>query len=109
LIISSAIAMSAFGPVSAFGDDIGQLDALIKIRQDRWSVDDARRGREEGEIVPALRVISAVRERYPGAEVLDAEVVEDNPPQYVIKIRTRDGRRVDVIADAQTGRILYER
>lgn len=58
---------------------------------------------------PALRVISAVRQRYPGAEVLDAELEGGAAPRYVIKILTGDGRRVDVVADARTGRILYER
>jgi uncharacterized membrane protein YkoI len=77
--------------------------------QDRWTADDARTGVEQGEIVPALRVISQVRRQYPGADVLDAELERGNPPRYIIKIRTQDGRRIDVVADARTGRILYER
>ena len=41
--------------------------------------------------------------------VLDAELERGPTPRYIIKILTRDGRRVDVVADARTGRILYER
>lgn len=77
--------------------------------QDRFTADQARDQRERGEIVPALRVISAVRRQYPGAEVLDAELERGASPRYIIKILTADGRRVDVVADARTGQILYER
>ena len=44
-----------------------------------------------------------------GRFVLDVELEGGAAPRYVIKILTRDGRRVDVVADARTGRILYER
>ena len=77
--------------------------------QDRFTADQARDQRARGEIVPALRVISAVRRRYPDANVLDAELERGADPRYVVKIITADGRRIDVVADARTGQILYER
>ncbi|WP_203294251.1 PepSY domain-containing protein [Maricaulis parjimensis] len=77
--------------------------------RDRYTPSEARDARRQGDVVPALRVISTVRQRYPGADVLDAELEGGASPRYVIKILTRDGRRVDVVADARTGQILYER
>ena len=77
--------------------------------QDRYSAPDARNARRQGDVVPALRVIAEVRRRYPGADVLDAELEGGASPRYVIKILTQDGRRVDVVADARTGQILFER
>lgn len=77
--------------------------------RDRYTADEARDAVRSGDVLPALRVIRDVRQRYPGAEVLDAELERGSQPRYIIKILTRDGRRVDVIVDAQTGAILYER
>ncbi|WP_421786028.1 PepSY domain-containing protein [Hyphobacterium sp.] len=77
--------------------------------QDRLSSGQARDARDSGDVLPALRVISIVRSRYPGAEVLDAELMRGASPQYIIKILTREGRRIDVVVDARTGRILQER
>lgn len=79
------------------------------VTRDRYTAGEARDERRQGNVVPALRVISMVRQRYPGADVLDAELEGGASPRYVIKILTRQGRRIDVIADARTGQILYER
>lgn len=75
----------------------------------RYSPSEARDARRQGDVVPALRVINAVRQRYPGAEVLDAELQGGAAPRYIVRILTRDGRRLDVVADARTGQILFER
>lgn len=77
--------------------------------RDRYTADEARDAMRSGDVLPALRVIREVRQQYPGAEVLDAELEGGQPPLYIIKILTRDGRRVDVIVDARTGAVLYER
>ncbi|MBR9826729.1 MAG: hypothetical protein GYB36_13165 [Alphaproteobacteria bacterium] len=77
--------------------------------RDRYTAGQARDSRNSGDVVPAIRVISQVRQRYPNAQVLDAELEGGSDPRYVVKILTADGRRVDVVADARTGRILYER
>lgn len=104
---AAAMAVSTAAPSAAEAD--WPQFYTVDNPQDRLTGQDARREREQGDIVPALRVISAVRRAYPGADVLDAELERGNPPRYVIKIRTQDGRRIDVVADARTGRILYER
>lgn len=77
--------------------------------QDRLSSGQARDARNSGDVLPALRVISIVRNRYPGADVLDAELEQGGSPRYIIKILTREGRRIDVVVDARSGQILYER
>ena len=64
---------------------------------------------QSGRVLPALQVIRTVRQRYSDAEVIDAELEQGARPRYIIKILTEDGRRVDVVVDAQTGSILYER
>ena len=91
------------------GNEMAVPAAHAQSMQDRLSSGQARDARNSGDVLPALRVISIVRGRYPGAEVLDAELEQGASPRYIIKILTRDGRRVDVVADARTGRILYER
>jgi len=50
-----------------------------------------------------------VRNRYPGAQVLDVELVRSGSPgspYYIVKILTQDGRRIDVRVDAVTGRVM---
>jgi uncharacterized membrane protein YkoI len=109
LLICAVAAIATSMPATASAEDSWTDNFSIGNPQDRWTAEDARTGVEQGEIVPALRVISQVRRQYPGADVLDAELERGNPPRYIIKIRTQDGRRIDVVADARTGRILYER
>lgn len=57
-------------------------------------------------IVPMRTAIAAVRRAYPGADVLDGHLVNAGNPYYVIRILTREGRRLDVRVDARTGRVL---
>jgi uncharacterized membrane protein YkoI len=107
VLISLALAICALtvaGPVSA--------NELVQSRpdvRDRYSADEAREQVRSGNVVRALDVIRDVRQRYPGADVLDAELERGAQPRYIIKILTRDGRRVDVVVDARSGAILYER
>lgn len=108
LIISTAAALVLLAP-AAHATTLMSTSAQLVNTQDRFTAEQARDQRQSGDIVPALRVISAVRREYPGADVLDAELERGPTPRYIIKILTRDGRRVDVVADARTGRILYER
>jgi uncharacterized membrane protein YkoI len=77
--------------------------------QNNYSAGQARDARDSGDVLPALRVISIVRSRYPGAEVLNAQLQGGSSPQYVVTILTREGRRVNVIVDARTGRVIGER
>jgi len=77
--------------------------------QNNYSAGQARDARDSGDVMPALRAISIVRGRYPGAEVLNAQLQGGSSPQYVVTILTREGRRVNVIVDARTGQVIGER
>jgi uncharacterized membrane protein YkoI len=77
--------------------------------RNRYTADEARNEVQSGRVLPALQVIRTVRQRYAQADVIDAELEQGARPRYIIKILTEDGRRVDVVVDAQTGNILYER
>lgn len=109
LIISTGAVLALILPAAGQAQSVGFEPLEVATVQDRFTAEQARDQRQSGDIVPALRVISAVRREYPGADVLDAELERGPTPRYIIKILTRDGRRVDVVADARTGRILYER
>lgn len=56
-------------------------------------------------IVPMSVAVSAVRQAYPDAEVLSGRLVNGENPYYMIRILTREGRRLDVRVDAQSGRV----
>ncbi|WP_394694186.1 PepSY domain-containing protein [Hyphobacterium sp.] len=77
--------------------------------QNNYSAGQARDARDSGNVIPAVRAISIVRGRYPGAEVLNAQLQGGSSPQYVVTILTREGRRVNVIVDARTGQVIGER
>lgn len=97
------------GLVTLLAGSLGSPMAQAQDIQNRYTAPQARDARDSGDVLPALRVISIVRSRYPGADVLDARLQRGSSPQYVVTILTREGRRVDVIVDARTGRILGER
>ncbi len=105
IILTSLVSLNCT-PALAF-DPLTDLAELQN--RDRYTAGEARDSRNSGDVVPAIRVISQVRRRYPDAQVLDAELEGGSQPRYVVKILTADGRRVDVVADARTGRILFER
>ncbi len=68
--------------------------------------DEAREGVKQGRYVPLYKVIGEIRRRTPGRQ-LDAGL-EQSGARAVYRIRwaTNDGRRIDYIADAETGVIL---
>lgn len=106
LLISAAfISGLAFCPVA----DAQQYQRSPGDVRNRYSADEARSAVQSGQVLPALQVIRTVRQRYSRADVIDAELEQGARPRYIIKILTEDGRRVDVVVDAQTGNILYER
>lgn len=106
LIIS--VALLAGVPMSAAADAAQFAQSPGDVRN-RYTADEARNAVQSGRVLPALQVIRTVRERYSEAEVIDAELEQGARPRYIIKILTEDGRRVDIVVDAQTGNILYER
>lgn len=109
LIILVAVT-SALGAVTGSYAEAAGLDTVQgRDVRDRYTPGEARVQREQGNLMPAIRVIGDVRRLYPDAEVLDAELVRGDQPRYIVKILTADGRRIDVVADARTGNILSER
>jgi len=72
----------------------------------RYSAEEARGQSQSGNVVPARVAIDNVRARYPGAQVLDVELVRSGNPFYIVKILTGDGRRIDVRVDGRTGRVM---
>jgi uncharacterized membrane protein YkoI len=109
LIILTGLVSILSLPATAVSAQSYYADLHLRDYQDRYTAGQARDSRQSGDVVPAIRVISQVRSRYPNAQVLDAELEGGSDPRYVVKILTADGRRIDVVADARTGRILYER
>jgi uncharacterized membrane protein YkoI len=73
----------------------------------RQQQDEARRAVREGRHVPLSRVIDEIRRQTPGRQ-LDAGIETDPSGATVYRVRWAavDGRRIDYIVDAQTGRIL---
>lgn len=57
-------------------------------------------------VIPLSQAVSAVRRAHPGSQVLSHRLVSSNSPYYVIRIVTRDGRRLDVRVDARNGRVI---
>ena len=109
-LIIIAAAFSAIGvPAVTQAEAAGLETAQSRDMRDRYTPGEARVQREQGNLVPAIRVIGDVRRLYPNAEVLDAELEGGSQPRYIVKILTADGRRIDVVADARTGAILSER
>lgn len=109
LIILTGLVSLLSMPAVAASDISSYANLQNRDPRDRYTAGQARDSRQSGDVVPAIRVISQVRNRYPDAQVLDAELEGGSEPRYVVKILTADGRRIDVVADARTGRILYER
>ena len=56
-------------------------------------------------IVPVSVAVAAVRQAYPGSEVLSHRLVNGENPYYMIRILTPEGRRLDVRVDAISGRV----
>lgn len=73
----------------------------------RGEHDDARRGVEQGEILPLDVVLRGVRSRYPG-RLLDAHLTGGGSnPRYKIKMLTNNGSEVVLVTcDARTGSII---
>ena len=70
---------------------------------------EARAKVRDGAHVPLSQVIAAIKRRAPG-RLLDSgiEPGPDGRSVYRVRWATSDGRRIDFLADAQTGAILSE-
>ncbi|KPP80693.1 MAG: hypothetical protein HLUCCA04_11040 [Oceanicaulis sp. HLUCCA04] len=99
------ICLTAFAASDAHASNAaGEAQAFDP--RSRYSADEARNQSQSGNVVPARVAIDNVRNRYPGAQVLDVELVRSGSPYYIVKILTQDGRRIDVRVDAVTGRVM---
>ena len=74
-----------------------------------WNADQARDARTQGKVLPVSRVIAIAQRRHPGSQVLDVSMSGSSNLRYTVILKTRDGRRIDVIIDAEDGRVLSER
>lgn len=103
LILCAAVLVMAIQPV-AEAADLQRFDP-----RSRYSADEARDARRSGDVLPARAVIDVVRRQFPGARVLDVELIRTGSPHYVVKILNPDGRRMDVRVDARSGRVVSAR
>jgi uncharacterized membrane protein YkoI len=95
----------AFAAADARASDVaGEAQAFDP--RSRYSADEARNQSQAGNVVPARVAIDNVRRRYPGAQVLDVELVRSGSPYYIVKILTQEGHRLDVRVDGTTGRVM---
>ena len=75
----------------------------------RRDQDLARRGLEEGAILPLDKVLAAVRERFAG-DIAKIELEQDRDRWlYEIKMIAPDGVMIEIHVDARTGSILNEK
>lgn len=75
----------------------------------REQQDEARRAVREGRHLPLSDVIARINAQIPGRQLdTGLESDEGGRPVYRVRWAARDGRRLDVIADARTGAILRQ-
>lgn len=70
--------------------------------------DEALRLRQEGVIRPLEDLMAPALGRYPGAELLEAELEEDDVLVYEVELLTADGTVRELELDARDGRILKD-
>ncbi|WP_462330020.1 PepSY domain-containing protein [Thiohalocapsa halophila] len=71
--------------------------------------DRARAALERGEVQPLAEILASVTARVPG-EVVEVELErEDGTWVYELKIIAPDGRVLEVLANAATGRLLKQK
>lgn len=73
----------------------------------RQQQDEARQGVRQGRYMPLAQVLPELRRRSPGRQ-LDAglEQAWDGRPVYRVRWGAANGRRIDYIIDARTGRVI---
>ena len=76
-----------------------------------WRVpqDAVRSGVKGGQLAPLGYVISNLQRRAPGRQLDTAVEFEDGRPVYRVRWITNQGRRIDYVIDAATGRYIGER
>lgn len=73
--------------------------------------DRARSGVNSGEYVPLSTVLATIRRQYEGKQLNTRTIGGSGPVpmRYVVTWLTPDGRRLDITADASTGKIISVR
>ncbi len=73
--------------------------------------DEMRSGVRLGQYVPLSDVLRTIRQQYPGKQLNTRMLGGGNagPVRYEVKWLTPDGHRLDITADAKTGKILRVR
>jgi hypothetical protein len=76
-----------------------------------WRVqqDAVRTGVRGGRLAPLGYVISNLQRRTPGRQLDTAVEFEDSRPVYRVRWITNQGRRIDYVVDAASGRYIGER
>ncbi|WP_242475128.1 PepSY domain-containing protein [Thiohalocapsa halophila] len=78
------------------------------VHADPHDHDRARAALERGEVLPLAEILASVTTRVPG-EVVEVELErEDGTWVYELKIIAPDGRLLEVLANAATGRLLKQ-
>ncbi len=75
----------------------------------RGGQDAVRTGVRGGRLAPLGYVIDSLQRRAPGRQLDTAVEFEDGRPVYRVRWLTNQGRRIDYIVDAATGRYIGER
>lgn len=71
--------------------------------------DEALQLRREGLILPLESLLQQVKQRYPGARLLEAELEEDDGLYiYEIELLTADGIARELELDARDGRLIKD-
>lgn len=100
---AAAIALVLLGPVGAWAQP-------IYLAQQQQQEEQQREGNERRQsLVPLSRVIEQLQRRTPGRQLDVRQENSSNGPIYRIVWSTNDGRRIDYVIDAETGRILQQR
>lgn len=102
VLILSALAIGFSAPAAAWAQRDRDSD------RPGAEQNEAREGVRSGRIAPLSQVIAEIARRTPGRQ-LDARLEQMGGMQvYRIMWSTNDGRRIDFIVDAQTGRIISQ-
>lgn len=103
-VIAAAVALGLLGPSGAWAQPIFLAQQQQQEEQQRSEGNERRPS-----LMPLSRVIEQLQRRVPGRQLDVRQENTSNGPVYRIVWSTNDGRRIDFVIDAETGRILQQR
>ncbi len=72
-----------------------------------YNAEQARDARRGGQVIPGAQARAIAMAQHPGAEYVNLTLGSDGQREvYSVRLRTRDGRIVEVVLDARTGAVL---